>query len=212
MCIVQRLMRWFFHHFYHTFAWTYDGVAAAVSIGRWTNWIETALPFIQGTRLLEIGHGPGYGQRMLRDRGLRAIGLDESRQMGHLARRRLGDSAGLIRGLAQELPFPRQRFDTVLSTFPAEYIFDPRTLSEAHRVLVDGGRFVILPAAWIVGRQSLDRLAAWLFRVTGETPANVMDIILERAVRPLEQAGFSVEARRVEIRSSIVLILLADKL
>jgi len=113
--------------------------------------------------------------------------------------------------VAQSLPFAAQTFDTVVSTFPSEFIFDSRTLSEAQRVLRQRGRVVLLPAAWIVGRKTIDRLAAWLFRVTGEAPVNVVDIITERAVRPLERAGFETEIRQIEIDSSVVLVVLADK-
>jgi len=211
MRLITRFMRFFFHHFYHAFAWTYDFVAAVVSIGRWTDWIQTVIPFIAGTRILEIGHGPGHLQRILRNPGLLVVGLDESRQMGLLAKRNTDGFAHLTRGLAQSLPFPSETFESVVSTFPAEYIFDPRTLSEVLRVLHNGGRFIILPVAWIVGRGFLDRAAAWLFRVTGETPANVMDIIGGRAVRPLEKAGFKVKVERIEIKSSIVLLLIAGK-
>ncbi len=211
MRLITRFMRFFFYHFYHAFAWTYDFVAEIVSIGRWKDWIQTVIPFIEGTRVLEIGHGPGHLQRILQTRGLLAVGLDESRQMGLLAKRNTDGSAHLARGLAQSLPFPSETFDSVVSTFPAEYIFDPRTLSDVFRVLNNGGRFIILPVAWIVGRTFLDRLAAWLFRVTGESPTNVMDIISERAVRPLEKTGFKIETRQIEIASSVVLIVIAEK-
>ncbi len=211
MNIVTRFMRFFFHHFYHTLAWTYDFVAAVVSIGRWNNWTQAVIPFIEGTRVLEIGYGPGHLQRILQTRGLFAVGLDESRQMAYLAKRNTDGSARLTRGLAQSLPFPSQTFDSVISTFPAEYIFDPRTLSDVYRVLRNGGRFIILPFAWIVGRSYLDRIAAWLFRVTGETPSNVTDIVSERAIRPLEKSGFKIETRQIEIASSIVLVIIATK-
>ncbi len=216
-------MRFFFYHFYHTFAWTYDFVAAVVSIGRWNEWISVSLTFIQGARILEIGYGTGHLQRALQevspvsqsDTNRLVVGLDESRQMASLAKRRLqqarADKFSLTRGLAQWLPFPARSFDNVVSTFPAEYIFDARTLSDVYRVLNDGGRFVVLPAAWIVGRKIQDRLASWLFRVTGETPRNLHEIIANRAVRPLEQAGFKVEVQELDIRSSIVMVVLATK-
>ena len=215
MRLISRFMRFFFHHFYHSFAWTYDFVAAAVSIGRWNDWIRTIVPFVQGTKILEIGPGPGYLQRLFRDRGLSVIGLDESMKMIHLAKSRL-EKAGyktncLARGLAQTLPFPDAKFDTVISTFPSEYIFDSNTLSDIYRVLRDDGHFIVLPVAWIVGRKFTDRAAAWLFQITGETPKNILEIVTERFIQPLEQAGFSINVREVEIRSSIVLVLAATK-
>ena len=136
-------------------------------------------------------------------------------QMIRLAKHRLEKAdyktINLARGLAQALPFPDTKFDSVISTFPSEYIFDSNTLFEIHRVLREDGHFIVLPAAWIVGRTILDRVAAWLFQITGETPRNILEIVAERFVRPLEQAGFNVECKQVEIRSSIVLILIARK-
>lgn len=215
MLTLTPIIRLFFHHFYHTFAWTYDFVATAVSIGRWNDWVRTVLPFAQGARVLEIGHGPGHLQLTLQDPARLTVGLDESPQMGRLAKGRLKRSGcasiNLTRGLAQNLPFSTMSFDIVLSTFPAEYIFDERTIWDVYRVLRNGGRFVLLPAAWIVGRGALDRLAAWLFRVTGETPSNVIEIIRQRAVHPLEQFGFHVETQQIEHKASIVLIVIARK-
>lgn len=204
-------MRFFFHHFYHTFAWTYDFVAAIVSVGRWNDWTQTVLPFIQGARILEIGHGPGHLQRILLDRKLPAVGLDESRQMALLAKHNTEGLGRLTRGLAQSLPFPAGTFDTVISTFPAEYIFDPRALSDVYRVLNNGGRLIVLPAAWIVGKNLPDQFSSWLFRVTGQAPADPIDIIRERIKPPFENAGFKIEVQNTEVRSSIVLIVIASK-
>jgi len=215
MRILSCFMRFFFHHFYHSFAWTYDFVAAVVSIGRWNDWVQTIMPYIKGTTFLEIGHGPGHLQRLLRDRDLSVFGLDESMQMIHLAKKRLKKagykSINLTRGLAQMLPFPDAKFDAIISTFPSEYVIDPRTLSGIYRVLREDGHFIMIPAAWIVGEKILDKAAAWLFRITGETPTEIIGVASARFVLPLEKAGFRVDARRVEIQSSNVLILIASK-
>ncbi|MEW6241946.1 MAG: class I SAM-dependent methyltransferase, partial [Chloroflexota bacterium] len=60
---IPRLLRVFYHWLYHPFAWVYDFVAAVVSLGRWNEWIMTVMPLIEGTRILELGHGPGPLQR-----------------------------------------------------------------------------------------------------------------------------------------------------
>ena len=215
MRLSQRFMRFFFHHFYHSLAWSYDFVAAVVSIGRWNSWIRTVLPFVRGTKILEIGHGPGHLQRLLQEQDYCSIGLDESPQMIRLAKHRLENSdqqsTRLVRGLAQTLPFPEAEFDSVISTFPSDYIFDPDTLSSIHRVLRGDGRFILVPAAWIVGRKLLDRAAAWLFRVTGEAPLNIREVIGKRAVQPLKETGFNVEVRELEIQASTVMVILATK-
>lgn len=209
------LLRFIFHLLYHPFAWTYDLVSATVSLGRWQDWVRTVVPFIKGTRVLELGHGPGHLQRLLLNRGVLAVGLDESRQMGRLAKRRLSDSGytqfSLSRGLAQAIPFPAETFDTVLSTFPSNYIFEPSTLMEVDRTLKNGGRFIVLPVAWITGNKLMERYAAGLFRVTGQAPSEPVEIVIERLKQPFMEAGFEVKIEQVEVKSSLVLIVIAEK-
>ena len=211
---LRRILRFFFHHFYHGFAWTYDFVADVVSIGRWNDWMQCAIPFTRGTRVLEMGYGPGHLQIYLREQtGASIVGLDESSQMSRLAGDELRGAGyrdgALTRGLGQALPFEAGAFDTVISTFPTEYIFEVPTLQEVRRVLAEEGRLVVVPAAWIIGRKTLDRLAAWLFRVTDQAPRLPAEIVGERLRGSLEQAGFSPEFRTVEVRSSVVLIVIA---
>lgn len=228
---MRTLLRFFFYLLYHPFAFAYDLVAATVSLGRWKEWVLSVLPFIVGTRILEIGHGPGHLQRALLSQGLLSVGIDESVSMGRLAKRNLrrtlasGQMNGswtsspkasyaqirLTRGLAQHLPFPSGCFDTVVATFPADYIFDPITLEEARRVLTPGGRFVILPGASILGRGFMDRAMAFLFRITGETPANLSQVLHERSGKVFARSNFHVQIHELEIKSSMVFILVATK-
>ncbi|MGB8982635.1 MAG: methyltransferase domain-containing protein [Anaerolineales bacterium] len=239
---MKTLLRFFFRLLYHQFAFTYDLVAAVVSFNRWKDWVISVIPFIAGRRVLEVGHGPGHLQRALLSRNLIAVGIDESPQMGRLARHNLrrrelwqsqtssssvhsssthdpssaSSQSGytqinLTRGIAQHLPFSGETFDTLVATFPAEYIFDPETLAEARRVLVPSGRFVILPGALITGRGPLDRLLAWIFRVTGEAPPNLTKVIHDRSSESLARAGFQVETHEIAVKSSLVFIVLATK-
>jgi ubiquinone/menaquinone biosynthesis C-methylase UbiE len=227
---VKTLLRFFFSLLYHQFAFTYDLVAATVSLGRWKDWVMSILPFIEGRRVLEIGFGPGHLQRSLLSRGLFAVGIDESPQMARLAGNNLkkvfaessSQSAltsqhydytqtNLTRGLAQHLPFRDGAFDTIVATFPAEYIFDLATLMEGHRVLTDDGKFVILPGAMILGRGFWDRFMAWVFKVTRETPPNLSEILHERPKKSFAEAGFQVEIQEMDVRSSTVFIMIATK-
>ena len=210
MRLIARLLTFFFYHLYHNLAFAYDTVAAIVSFGQWIEWTKTTLPFIQGMRVLELGHGTGHLQRLLLDLGLFAVGLDESSQMGHLARRRLLHSGyahpNLTRGLGQSLPFPAETFDSIVSTFPAPYITEPRTLSEARRILRNGGRLIVLPAAW-PGNPLLKRL----YRVTGESPAAALEIVTEKWSQPFVRAGFEIRVEIVEVKSSVLLLIIATK-
>jgi ubiquinone/menaquinone biosynthesis C-methylase UbiE len=209
------LLRLFFHQLYHRFAWAYDAVAGAVSIGRWNVWIRTVVPFVHGPRVLELGHGPGHLQEsLLAEPGGRIVGLDESDEMGAIAKRRLRRAGlaapALLRSLAQHLPFPDGSFDTVVATFPTEFVFEAKTLSEVRRVLDTHGRFVVLPGAWIVGRGLIDRAATWLFLVTHQAPASPADVLGQRLRPPLEHAGFKPTFQTIDVQSSVVLIVIAS--
>ena len=224
---MKTILRFFFRLLYHQFAFTYDLVAATVSFNRWKDWVMMVVPFIEGPRVLEIGHGPGHLQRVLLSRNLFAVGIDESAQMGRLAKQNLkrffhsGRSSkphpaytqiNLTRGIAQKLPFSNGSFDTVVATFPAEYIYDPLTLTEAGRVLKPGGGFVILPGAVITGRGTRDRALALLFRITRQTPQNLSEILHEKSKGPFARAGFQLEVREIEVKSSLVFIMLATRM
>jgi ubiquinone/menaquinone biosynthesis C-methylase UbiE len=206
MNLLQRFMRVFFNLLYHPFAFTYDLVAATVSFGKWNDWVYSAIPFIEGTCILELGHGPGHLQRTLQNLGLVTVAMDESAPMGSLAKRRLGSSHRLTRALAQKIPFASKSFDSVISTFPSEYIFDTQTLSEAHRVLRSSGRLIVLLAAW-----PRNPILGWLFKVTGQSPSEAYESIKSKITATLAKVDFTSEVKIVEVKSGSLLIVVATK-
>ena len=210
MSLLARFLQFFFHHLYHGFAFAYDLVAAVVSFGQWIEWTKATLPFIEGTRVLELGHGPGHLQRILLDRGLDAFGLDESSQMSRLTHRHILQSGyaqtHLARGVGQALPFASGSFDSIVATFPAPYIAEARTLSEARRVLRNGGRFIVLIAAW-----PKSRILHWVYRVTSQSPAEGVAILKEKVEALLAHAGFKADAQIVEVKSASLLMVVAEK-
>jgi ubiquinone/menaquinone biosynthesis C-methylase UbiE len=210
---LRRLLGWFlalfFKLLYHQMAWTYDWVAAIVSLGMWQNWVRTVIPFLKEGKILELGHGPGHLQAELLQKGLPVTGVDLSPQMSHLAARRLqkkGYQPSLVRGKAQALPFMNGTFNKVVATFPSEYIMDPLTLTEIERVLAPGGQLIILALAWITGKRWMEKAAAWLFRITGEAPEWE-----DRFLDPVRKAGFQAQVEWVELKSSRLVIILATK-
>lgn len=206
-------LRLFFKLLYHQFAWTYDWVAAIVSLGQWKSWVLSVLPYLHGPALLEIGYGPGHLQAALHAHGLCPVGLDESRWMGQIARLRLRKfefAPLLVNGYAQFIPFPNASFNQVVSTFPSDYIYDLNTLAEIRRVLLPGGELLVLPLAWITSRAFLHRLAAWLFINTGESPPpSQRRLAAQRSARLLHQGGFRVQIEEIHLEASTVLLLRA---
>jgi ubiquinone/menaquinone biosynthesis C-methylase UbiE len=135
-----------------------------------------------------------------------AIAIDESAQMGILAKRRLGSSHRLARAVAQKMPFTSESFDSIISTFPSEYIFDRQTLSEAHRVLRNSGRSIVLLAAW-----PKSPILAWLFKITGESPPDAYELIKSKIIESFAHTEFDLEVQIVEVKSSNLLVLIASK-
>ncbi len=203
----RALVRRAFHHFYREFAWSYDAVARAVSGGLWRRWVLAALPELRG-RVLELGFGPGHLQLALAGRP-GAAGLDASPQMVAIAARRLrraGHAPRLARGLAQALPFRSASFDTVVATFPAEYILDERTHAELRRVLAPGGRIVIVPFAQLAP-SLYGRIVDLAYTLTLQAPARRDDAL---PATPLTIAGVALEPRWVEVGQSRVMVLAGE--
>jgi ubiquinone/menaquinone biosynthesis C-methylase UbiE len=144
--IVNTILRVIYALLYHPFAWTYDLVSWIVSVGQWNAWVKEVIPFIRGKNVLELGFGPGHLQLELNRMGFQIFGIDESHQMvkqaSHNLKRKV-TPINLTRGLSQKLPF-ESVFDTIVATFPSDYIFDLKTAKDISRVLVPGGRLIVL--------------------------------------------------------------------
>ena len=125
--------------------------------------------------------------------GVQITGIEISPAMLEIARLRaqsLGRQVELVVGDVQALPFPDQRFDTVVCTLSLCCIPDERqAIAEVWRVLRPGGRFVALehvrsPNPIIRG---LERL---LDSYTVRTQA---DHLLREPVETVQAAGFSID-------------------
>ena len=170
--LIQGFLRIFFRYLYTDLAWLYDAVAWASSMGQWRQWQSAMLIDFQPGTVLEMGHGPGHGQLILKQAGQTTFALDPSPQMNRLAKRRLiksGYRADIIRAIAQSLPFCDGSFSAVVSSFPSEYIMDSETLRETWRVLQPGGSLTIVGIVEITGKSLPDRFSAWLYNITGQS-------------------------------------------
>lgn len=164
----ERLLKLAFEALYGPFAWAYDWVSRTFFLGQWRLWQRAAIPHLTGRRILEIGMGTGNLQLDLTRSGFSVWGVDLSPQMLRQTRakaRHYHATFNICRARAQALPFPSSSFDSVLSTFPTEYIADPDTLSELRRVLRPGGRLVIMPGGWLTTRDTKGKALEGVARV-----------------------------------------------
>jgi len=214
---ISSTLKLFFNLLYHQFAWAYDWVAAVVSIGRWKSWIFVVLPYLGNANVLEIGCGPGHLQVAHAPEKGAIFGLDASRQMLRQASHRLAKynrTNNLVLGKAQFLPYRDQSFPIIVATFPSNYINDPRTLDQVWRVLEDNGALIVLPAAWITGENMLDKFAAWLFKVTDQSPDIELGNLGARFIDHidgLDEIGFHVRCDLVELPASKIFLIRARK-
>ena len=105
-----------------------------------------------GTRLLEVGCGPGQlSIRLARQHGLEVIGLDldpamigRARANAHRAGNDQGRRPSFLVGDVAALAFRDQSFDLVVSTLSMHHWADPAAgLAEIGRVLRPGGRALV---------------------------------------------------------------------
>ena len=202
-----------FRLLYQELAFTYDLVSWLASMGAWRCWTEASLRHLPaGEPVLELAHGPGHLQVTLQERGVRVFGIDYSPQMGRQAQRRIrsaGYSPALSRARAQVLPYASETFAAVVSTFPTEYIVDPRTLAEVHRVLQPGAPLIIVPTAAFVRGGAGTAALEWAYRATGQRSgaANRTESIASL----IEPYGFSVTCFEEACPRSVALVVVARK-
>jgi ubiquinone/menaquinone biosynthesis C-methylase UbiE len=158
-----------------------------------------------GERVLDIGSGPGFLAAGIAGRvgaSGAVSGIDLSESMIASANRLTGAPRAapmtFVLGEATALGFPDQSFDAVVSTQVYEYVPDSDTaLAEVHRVLVPGGRLLVLDTDWdsVVWHTSdRDRHA----KVMSAWEEHLADPWLPRTLAGrLEAAGLTVERRDV---------------
>lgn len=143
-----------------------------------------------GTRVLDVGCGPGRHLAEMRRIGYRATGLDLSPGMLEAARAAIPDCA-LVRADMRRLPFRAASFDVVTSYFTSFGYFEKEeddlgALREARRVLGAGGWYLLdfLNAAAVVAHlRTEDRRTVSGMQVVQERRLADGGRIIEKRIR-----------------------------
>ena len=132
------------------------GRTVADAAREYCNWLDDGrgLPVglkpedVCGRRVLDVGCGFGRHLLALQSKGADVIGVDLGEpylRLSPLFAVREGQSTpARICAKGERLPFPEARFDLVLCIRSLSYMDLRATLDEAARVLVDGGRLIVV--------------------------------------------------------------------
>jgi ubiquinone/menaquinone biosynthesis C-methylase UbiE len=140
----------------------------------------------QGTRVLEVGCGPGRYAAMLQTLGFEVTAVDPFPFPEWSMVRAQGGTVFMDRIKAESLPFRDQCFDHVTCIGTLLYVGDvEKSLAEMRRVLRPGGRILL---------RTVNRTNRYTRR-TGRKldPASNHLFTLPELVRSVEAAGFEVE-------------------
>ncbi len=137
-------------------AWLYDLMVQRLMSGKEQTFRQMIIDLVQlqsGEAVLDVGCGTGtlaiVAKKRVGETG-RVCGIDPSTQLLAGARRKAARAKLLIDFLQEgieQMPFPNQSFDVVLSTFMMHHVPDDlkrRGLSEIARVLKPQGRLLVI--------------------------------------------------------------------
>jgi ubiquinone/menaquinone biosynthesis C-methylase UbiE len=160
-------------------------------------------------QVLEIAIGTGRNLPFY-PANVQITGIEISPAMLKIASQRtqsLGRQVELVGGDAQALPFPDQRFDSVVCTISLCSIPDERqTIAEVWRVLRPGGCFIALEHV-----RSANPIIRGLERLLEPLAVRTQaDHLLREPVETVQEAGFSIEYLK-RLKLGIVERLIARK-
>ena len=210
---MRRFWRFAFHLLYNRFAFAYDFVSRAVSLGHWRMWQRCVMPHLPPDAgvVLELAHGTGDLQLDLLGAGYRSVALDMSAQMGRLARSKLarnGVTGAFVRGDALKLPLEDESISAAVCAFPTAFIFQRGCLSELERVMRTGSCAVLVMAGELDGRGPLRFAIRLLYRLTGQVGSLADDSELHQF---FGESGFLADRKVMQLAGSRAQLLILTK-
>jgi demethylmenaquinone methyltransferase / 2-methoxy-6-polyprenyl-1,4-benzoquinol methylase len=136
---------------------TYDRYAALLSLGqdpRWRRFLVSRVEAGPTSTVLDVATGTAaVAIELVLQKGCAVVGIDQSREMLEVARRRVQLAAAskqirLVEGRAERLPFEDGTFDGLTFTYLLRYVDDPAAaMRELARVVQPGGTIAMLEFA-----------------------------------------------------------------
>lgn len=209
------LVRFGFRLLYYEMAFTYDMVSWVVSMGQWRCWQRTSMQFLPSPDagvVLDFAHGTGNLQIDLQTADYDTIAFDLSPYMGRIAKRKMSNNklkAQFVRGSAFQLPFADQSFAAVVSTFPTDFIVQPDTLYEVHRILHDNGRLIVVLNGVFTGGGVIKVFLEWLYRITGQHENDPHEHDVQSYFLGY---GFEVESAEIQCKNSLAQLVILTKI
>jgi len=178
----------------HAEADEYD-VFTAASNHKITDLVATLSNVGRGDLVLDIGCGSGVFTDILGAKGCESVGLDLSRRLIEVGRRRF-PSVRFVVGDGEQLPFPSESLDGALLSGVVHHLPDPRQCAqEVFRVLKPGRSFVAFdpnrrnPFMWLYRDKSSP-----FYSSVGVTE-NERPVLAEEAAAAFRDAGFQVASQ-----------------
>ena len=141
--------------------------------------------------LLDVGCGGGLFLGMMRERGFRVLGLDNSREAASIAWKR--QQAPSVCAMLEKAPFGAGSVAGLTMFHVLEHLYDPREyLKAAHYLLAPDGRLVV----------QVPNAACWQFRLLGQAwngvdvPRHLFDFRARDVEKLVESCGFQVVRKK----------------
>jgi len=182
-----------FDRTYTRIAGVYDLAVKVLPV--WKTWLKNAVPHIRGRRVLEVSFGTGYLLMQYASR-FDVYGIDLNARMVSVAKknlRRVRLSANLQQGTVEDLPFEDGFFDTVVNTMAfSGYPDSGKAMTEMHRVLVPGGRLVLIDINYPVDNNWVGTKLTRSWQLSGDLVRDIDRILAAHgfAYEDVEIGGF----------------------
>jgi len=217
--LISSLLNVFFKLLYSHLAWLYDLVAWIVSAGSWWEWQKSALPEQVHGSILDLGTGTGHLLRDLLLQDFNITGMDKSRQMVSITRKKLlknGLPSALVRADVHRIPFPACSFDLLIATFPPRSLLQPKSASEYFRLLKPGGqlRITLAVAALLPDKHNVLLITLHFFLkilygiIANKQQASLTHSFFEEVFAGV---GFTTKLCRIERNNAELLVLCCSK-